>query len=245
MSARGALRSARQLTLAWLFCAISIPVIILLMAATLGRRKATLGAWCMRTWGRVMLAISGVTMRFDPGAREAIYSRRARVLTFNHSSTLDLFVGAALMPDGGVTIAKKELAYLPLIGQAVLLLDIVRIDRKDHQAATAKLKSLAERVVAQQLSVMIAPEGTRSKDGSLGKFKLGPFHLALQAGVPIVPIVIHGGPRLYPRGALSCAAGEVRIQLLPTVEVVGRPSEDAHALADQVRDGYAKALAAG
>lgn len=216
---------------------------IVLLAVTLGRRKATLGAALMRIWGRTMLWIAGARLEIDANARAELAQRRARVLTFNHSSTLDLFVGAALMPEGGVTIAKRELLRLPLIGQVVLLLDVVFVDRSDRKGATAALRATGERMRREKLSVMIAPEGTRSRGGELGRFKLGAFHLAIEAGVPIVPLVLHGCDQVFPRNALYCHGGTVRISMPAEMATDGCTAGDVHALADALRARYQDALA--
>ena len=247
------------MTLAWAFCALWLPVIAVLMLVTLGRRKDTLGAALMRIWGSGMLWIAGVRLQVDPEVRAELALRRARVMPFNHGSTLDLFIGAALMPAGGVTIVKRELMFVPLIGQVVLLLDIVMLDRRNRDRAAASLKAAGDRLRREKLSVFIAPEGTRAAGGQVGPFKLGAFHLAVEARVPIVPMVWHGAGRLLPLGAWHCRSGTVRISLLRemTMHLSGderQPTEasqhtqkpnDVHAMAATLRAAYQAALAAG
>jgi putative phosphoserine phosphatase/1-acylglycerol-3-phosphate O-acyltransferase len=237
-----AVRTVVQMLLAWLFCLVYLPLMGLLLAATLGRKKATLGAKLTRGWGKGMLRIAGVRLDVDPDVQAELAERRARVLTFNHSSTLDLFVGAALSPEGAVTIVKKEMRYVPLIGQVLFLIDVVCIDRSNRAGAAASLQAVADRLRTGRHSVMIAPEGTRSADGQLGPFKMGPFHLAVAAQVPIVPLVMHDCARLYPRTAWHSDPGVVRVSKLPEIATAGRSADEVHRLASDLRAAYLEAL---
>lgn len=238
----GAVRTVVQGVLAWLFCLVYLPMMGLLLAMTLGRKKATLGAKLTRGWGKGMLWITGVRLAVDADVQAELAQRRARVLTFNHSSTLDLFVGAALSPEGAVTIVKKEMKYVPLIGQVLFLIDVVCIDRSNRAGAAASLQAVADRLRTGRHSVMIAPEGTRSPDGKLGPFKMGPFHLAVAAQVPIVPLVLHDCARLYPRTAWHSEPGVVRVSMLPEIPTAGRAGDDVHPMAAELRNRYVEAL---
>ncbi len=235
-------RTVYQQTLAWLFCATYIPLMVVLLVVTLGRFKSTLGAVLMRGWGKGLLWISGVRLAIDHDVQQELAQRRGRVVTFNHCSTLDLFVGAALVPNGAIIVVKKELRYLPLIGQVIFLLDVVFVDRKNRESAAASLRAAGARLRQGRHTAMISPEGTRSPAGTVGPFKMGPFHLAVEAQVPLVPLVWHGCADLYPRHRVHCEPGVVRVSMLPEVPTAGRTSADVHALAAEVRAGYCKAL---
>jgi len=236
------LRAAKQAILVWLFCALYIPLMIVLLLVTLGRAKDTLGCALVRGWGYASSWLLGVKIAYTPAARAMMERREARVLTFNHNSTLDLMVGATMMCQGSVVIAKKELLYLPLIGQVILLLDVVRLARTNRQGATDTLKAVAKRIVDGRHSVLIAPEGTRSPNGKLGPFKLGPFHVAIAAQVPIYPIVIRGCADLMPRQARACLPGTVTFDVLPAIATAGLTAEDVRPLAERVRAAYLQAL---
>ena len=123
-------------------------------------------------------------------------------MPFNHASTLDIFIVQATLPDHGVPVAKREFIRVPLIGWTVYLLDFVLLDRKDRRRAAASLSRAAARITRERLSVVIAPEGTRSHTGELGPFKLGPMHLAVASHAPLVPMIIHGSARAMPHGQL-------------------------------------------
>ncbi len=236
------LRAAKQAILIWLFCALYIPTMIVLLLATLGLAKDTLGCALVRGWGYISSWLLGVQIEYTRAARAVMERREARVLTFNHSSTLDLMVGATMMCQGSIVIAKKELLYLPLIGQVILLLDVVRLARADRQGATGMLKAVAQRIVRGRHSVLISPEGTRSPDGKLGPFKLGPFHVAIAAQVPIYPLIIHGCAELWPRSAVACSPGKVVFDVLPPLPTAGLTADDVRTLADRLRAAYVQAL---
>ena len=239
----GLFRSIWQQTAIWLFCGTFIPLMALAMLVTLCRKRDTLGTRMSRMWGKTGLWIAGVTLAFDPTTLAELRTRTARVLLFNHSSSLDLLVGASLMHDGAVVVVKRELLSMPFIGWVLPLLDFVTIDRSNRQAAADSLAVAASRIASEKLTVMIAPEGTRSKDGSLGPFKMGPFHLAIAAGVPLLPVVMHNCAKLWPRGRAYCLAGVVRIEALPAIPTAGRTAADVHELADSARQAYERALA--
>jgi 1-acyl-sn-glycerol-3-phosphate acyltransferase len=236
---RRAWQTIRQQTLAWTFTPLYLAMMAVALTVTLGQKKDTLGTALMRGWGRVMLAIMGVRLDIDPETQAELSTRRARVLTFNHTSTLDLMLGAAITPEGTITIVKREMLYIPFIGQCMLLLDIVMINRRDRQSATSKLRAVGERIRNGRHTVMIAPEGTRSPDGKLQKFKMGAFHLAVEAQVPIVPLVWHDCATLYPRGAWHSQPGVVRVRKLPEVSTAGLTGDDVHGLAERLHAAYA------
>lgn len=138
----------------------------------------------------------------------------------NHTSLLDPPLLISTLPGRPVFIAKRELAGVPFLGWVIWLAEFIFIDRTDPQAARRSLEVAAERIRAGQ-SIMTFPEGTRSQDGRLLPFKKGTFHLALAAGVPIVPLAIHGGRDILPRGTWRVKGGGYRI----TVGQALRPEE--------------------
>lgn len=197
----------------------------------------------VRGWGYLMLAVCCCRLEFSAEARAALDVRAGRVITANHSSSLDLFVGAAFMPEAGVPIAKREMLWVPFIGLGLWAIGSVFLDRGDPERSHASLNEAAARVKRDQLQVVIAPEGTRSQDGSLGRFKLGAFHLARQAEIPILPLVLHGCARLWPRNQRAPTPGVVRITMLPEMRPERHGLEEPGALADELRAAYAAALA--
>jgi len=206
-------------------------------------RRATAGPRMVRTWGRTMSRIGRVEVRFTPRAQAALERREPRVLSFNHSSTLDVLTGAMVLPPGGVLVVKQEMRKVPLLGVACEKLGSVFLERGNRESAYKSLQSAAARVHKEQLQLLISPEGTRSATGELGRFKLGAFHLAAIARVPILPVVLHNHFALWPQGQLAPHPGTVWIDTLEPIWI--REDEDARAVADDLRARYERALADG
>ncbi|MCB9738525.1 MAG: 1-acyl-sn-glycerol-3-phosphate acyltransferase [Deltaproteobacteria bacterium] len=235
-----------RVSLGRLVSIVVLPAIILSLLPLSLERRLVLGPRLARIWGRMMLAFCGIRLRLTPAARDVLENRAPRVLTLNHSSTLDLFAGGAFYPEGCVTIAKAELRKVPLLGPATVLLGMVYIDRSDAGSARASLHAAAARVVAERLVVLISPEGTRNKTPGLLPFKTGAFELAAAAGVPVVPLVWHGCRELWPMGAVGPWPGEVVVDALEPLTVDKDADRAAlRAVADRLRERYEVALAAG
>lgn len=229
----------------WGFNFVFLPTVVVALLATSGRRRQDRATRLVRWWGRTTLAIFGVRLLVPPEIAAQLAERQRRVLTFNHSSTLDICLMTALWPAGGVAVVKRELLHLPLMGQAIALLDFIPLHRGNAQVAQASLQAAAERMRRDDLTVMIAPEGTRSRDGSLQPFKLGAFHLAAQADAPIVPLVLHGVPQVWPRSQWYARPGVVRAELLaPWPSGAEADSVALHGRAEQLRSAYLAALQA-
>ena len=128
--------------------------------------------WCLpRTWGRVPLWWHGV--KVDVTGEENLEFEGPRLLLFNHVSLLDLLIMAAHCPENSIVIHKKELLKIPGLGIGLKSLGMIAIDRKDTKSAIASMNSAAERIRENGESVIMAPEGTRSRKGGLQRFKKG------------------------------------------------------------------------
>ncbi len=217
---------------------------VLMMATTLlslGTLSHVVGRPLLRLWGRGMLGILGVHL--DVRGREHLRGRVGRIVPFNHASTLDIFIVQALLPDGGVPVAKREFIRVPIVGWVVYLLDFILLDRSDRTRAAASLRRAAARIVRERLSVIIAPEGTRSRTGVLGPFKLGPMHLAVASHAPIVPMVIAGSNRCMPHGQLWSRPGTVIVELQPPIDTTDYTLDNLHERTEALRDRFIAALA--
>jgi WS/DGAT/MGAT family acyltransferase len=210
---------------------------LLLGAATGSRRDAVdLGTTLA---GELGSALAGV--RLDVQGAEHLVTRPA-VFLFNHQSQLDVLVLAKLLRGGFTGVAKKELANSPGFGLMFRLADVAFVDRHDNAQARAALASAVQRL-RDGISLVIAPEGTRSATPALGQFKKGAFHVALQAGVPIVPIVIRNSGELMWRGATTIHAGTVQVVVLPPVATGGWDPADLDDHVRAVRGQYLATLA--
>nr|WP_281371701.1 HAD-IB family hydrolase [Petropleomorpha daqingensis] len=189
--------------------------------------------------GELGSALAGV--RLEVQGAEHLAARPA-VFLFNHQSQLDVLVLAKLLHGGITGVAKKELAHAPGFGLAFRLADVAFVDRGDKDQARKALEPAVQRL-KEGLSLVIAPEGTRSATPSLGPFKKGAFHVAMQAGVPIVPIVIRNAGELMWRGAATLHPGTVQVRVLPPIPTEGWSPEGLDEKVGEVRAAYVDALA--
>ena len=174
---------------------------VVLGAVTGSRREAVdLGTTLAGELGSVLAGV-----RLDVHGAEHLATRPA-VFLFNHQSQLDVLILAKLLHGGFTGVAKKELARDPGFGLVFRLADVAFVDRHDTAQARKALEPAVQQL-RDGISLVIAPEGTRSATPALGPFKKGAFHVAMQAGVPIVPIVIRNAGELMWRDATTHPPG--------------------------------------
>src|SRR5262249_25621169 len=159
-----------------------------------GREAVDLGTTFAGELGSML---AGVRLEVYGGEHLAT---RPAVFLFNHQSQLDVLILAKLLHGGFTGVAKKELARSPGFGLMFRLADVAFVDRHDHDQAVKALGPAVQKL-RDGISLVIAPEGTRSPTPALGPFKKGAFHVAMEAGVPIVPIVIRNSGELMWRSA--------------------------------------------
>jgi 1-acyl-sn-glycerol-3-phosphate acyltransferase len=138
------------------------------------------------------------------------------IFAANHASTLDPCVLLPEIPRRVSALVKKELFRIPIFSPGMRLAQIVSVDRADREAAAASVNR-ATALLKTGLSFAIFPEGTRSPDGRLRPFKKGAFIIAIEAGVPIVPVSVAGTQSLMPKGAWIVHPGEVTVRFSPAV----------------------------
>ncbi|MGW0996367.1 HAD-IB family hydrolase [Streptomyces sp. NPDC002523] len=179
------------------------------------------------------LALGGVTL--DVIGENNLWTRRPAVFMFNHQSSLDMLVIGDLLSRDCTGVAKKELAHDPRFAPIGWLIDVVYIDRAHTQQAKKALQPAVSKL-RDGISIAIAPEGTRSPTPTLGPFKKGGFHIAVQAGVPIVPIVIRNTGELMWRNSFWLHPGIVDVAVLEPVPTSGWTTDDLDELDDHVAD---------
>ena len=213
----GGIRGVLGLLLSWPLLAILTTLWPLVAVLTFRIGVSEYRHHFMRTFGRVHLFLVGVKIRVKNPER--LTRRESRIITFNHCSQLDMFLGAAVVPPGGLPLMKKELLYVPILGWGMWAFRLPTVDRSRPSRARASLSALARHIKEKRGSLMISPEGTRSADGSLGSFKMGAFHLANDFNAPIVPVVIRGAHECLPLGSWFVRPGIVEIEVLEAIGV--------------------------
>jgi 1-acyl-sn-glycerol-3-phosphate acyltransferase len=201
-----------------------------------GRATRAIGG----AWSRALLRLLGVDVAVrgleNAPAGPAVYAA-------NHGSALDVLVVFGHLPIDFRIVYKRSLSLVPLLGWSIRLGGHVPIDRGHAFRARRSLEAAARRIRAGT-SVVVFPEGTRSPDSTVRRFKRGSFSLALEAGVPVVPVSLAGVKRVAPHGLASLRPGLVRVAIAPPLAVAGRSPGEAEALAEEVRRVVAAGCAA-
>jgi len=164
------------------------------------------------------------------------------VIVANHQSMLDILQLGPVFPRATVIMSKKELRWVPMLGVFMMLGGTVFVDRSNHQRAIASLEEAGETMKRRKNSLWIFPEGTRrlEEKPDLKPFKKGAFHIAIKAGLPIVPIVFENYWKIYHQGVFN--SGTVKVKVLPPIETTGLGPEDVADLAIRTREIMLKSL---
>jgi len=234
-----------RISIAGLVMVIASVLFFMLMIPLLPWRVARI--YCCNVYGTV----AGRTMVWASGAqpifhdRDKAVSQKPAIFISNHSSTLDMWVGMWVCPMGGCGLAKKEIRYVPGVGQLYLLSGHPMIDRSNRERAISTMADVARFIKQNGLSLWIWPEGTRSRDGRLQPFKKGFVHAALATGLPIVPIVVHNAAKIFPRGKLKFNPGPLDIEVLDSIPTDDWTLESIDDHVERVRDIVASTLEKG
>jgi putative phosphoserine phosphatase / 1-acylglycerol-3-phosphate O-acyltransferase len=190
-------------------------------------------------WPKLVLTLGSVELNVT-GA-ENLVVRRPAVFIFNHRNSFDVFVTAALVRENWTAVGKKELEHDPIVSVIGRIVDAAFIDRDDPIAAIDGLQKVEE-LARNGLSIIIAPEGTRTESATVGTFKKGPFRIAMSAKVPVVPIVIRNADDVAARHSVVLHPGTVDVAVLPPITVADWTLADLDAHIEGVRQLYVDAL---
>lgn len=195
------------------------------------RRTPIVDVWAP-TWGRVVLRMVGVDLEIR--GREHLRTT-SQVVICNHTSALDIPLFAALGPPGMIHLGKREIRWIPGFNLVWWVTRGVFVDRSNPLNADAALAGVIASMNAGPRTVVLAPEGTRSRDGTVGRFRLGAWRVARATGSPIVPCVVRGARMCLPAGAWLVSPGPVTIDVMEPVVV---DEGDLGAQADTLRARY-------
>ena len=193
----------------------------------------------INTWVELACAAIGIDVRVR--GREHVWSQRPAVFIYNHQCSADSIIVPKVLERDFVGVAKKEAAEAPLYGSFMKAVGTVLIDRSDSAQAKADLEP-AMKALREGQSIVIAPEGTRSNSTQLGAFKKGAFHIAMQAGVPIVPFVVHNAIDIAPPGAKVYRAATVEVEVLPPISTDGWTAANLESNIGKVRSLFLERL---
>lgn len=221
-------------TVFFLIPAITVYTIVLgtlSIGSSLFERNGHFAHWCARTWSRLILWTTGVRVevvgldRLEPG--------RTYVFASNHQSIYDIPILFWSVPYQLRIIAKESLGKFPILGWHLSRTGHMLVDRK--RPDRAKIFSWASRLTSRGLSLIVFPEGTRSRDGRVAPFKGLSFFLALEAGLPVVPLSVVGSRHVMLKGRLATYPGEVRLVIHEPIETNTLAGTDPREFGERVR----------
>lgn len=225
-------------TVFWLIPAITVYTIVLgtlSLASTLAGGHGHFAHRCAQWWSWLILATTGVRVRVE--GLERLVPGTTYVFVSNHQSIYDIPVLFGSLPYQLRIIAKASLGRFPFLGWHLqrtghMLVDRARPDR-------AGIFAWAKALPSRGLSLIVFPEGTRSRDGVVLPFKAGSLVAAVQAGIPIVPLSVVGSRHVMRKGELTTSPGDVRLIVhapVPTIAAAEPDPDELRALASRVRD---------
>ncbi len=209
---------------------------IVSLVSTLVDRRGHFAHRCARAWSWLILKTTGVTVEvhgdLPPDGRSYVFAS-------NHQSIYDIPVLFWTIAMQLRIIAKASLGSFPFLGWHLQRAGHLLVDRENPGAGVLKKM---QRMIAQQASLIIFPEGTRSRDGVVGRFKGGVFLLAIDSSLPVVPVSVSGSRHVMLKGRLMTCPGHVRVTLHAPIETAGMTRADARALGVRVHDVVAAAV---
>jgi|KBSSwiStaDraftv2_1062776.scaffolds.fasta_scaffold183772_2 1-acyl-sn-glycerol-3-phosphate acyltransferase len=222
------------------FAAVTIPLALLTTAFGLVDRHGKLVYRINQFWTWILLRLGGVILRVR--GLENIDPQLPYIFMVNHQSNVDIPVLVqSLIPFQLRWIAKKELLRVPFFGWAMWATKHIIVDRSNPLDAVRSLGRAKERIAAG-VSIVVFPEGTRSRDGKLQRFKKGGFLLAVKTDTSIVPVTINGSRQVLPAGAWRLRPGTIEVIVDKPVSTEGFRPGNLRVLSDQVHQRIAANL---
>jgi len=223
-------------TVFFLIPAISVYTIVLgtlSILSTFVDRRGHAAHWCARAWAWLILATTGVEVGLS--GLDRVKRGETYVFISNHQSIYDIPVIFASLPFQLRIISKESLGRFPFLGWHLRRAGHLLVDRRNPDRSG--ILNRWRRLVADRISLVIFPEGTRSADGHVGRFKAGSFLLALEAGLTIVPLSISGSRQVMQKGRLTTRPGRVILHIhepVVTPKIESPSITDARELAAKI-----------
>ena len=222
------IKSVIVVPLFWVFTILVSAAFLFVMAL----RFRGAGEALVQLWSRAFLAVAPVrwvvsgTEHIEPGTQYFFLS--------NHLSNFDVPLLFRAIPTPIRYLAKKELYRIPVFAQALRVAGIVKIDRGAGVTSYAAINEGVARAKENGYSLIVFPEGTRSRDGDLHPFKKGAFRMAISTGLPVVPVTVNGTWQVWPPGSKLFYKGDAGVVIHEPVETTGMTPDDIDALRSKV-----------
>jgi 1-acyl-sn-glycerol-3-phosphate acyltransferase len=194
-----------------------------------------------RWWAKIQLLVSGVRVKVK--GLEHLDKESPYIYMSNHQGSYDIFALLSYLPVQFRWIAKKELFAIPILGWAMRAANYISIDRSGKRKALESIERAASKIKGG-VSVVIFPEGTRSRDGSIQPFKRGGFTLAIKSGVPILPITINGSWDVMPKESMRVRPGEIQVTIDSAIKTAPYSLRERNVLMEKIRGILERNLAA-
>jgi 1-acyl-sn-glycerol-3-phosphate acyltransferase len=220
-------------TVFFLIPAIALYTIVLgtlSIGSSLFDKSGRFAHWCARTWSRLILQTTGVNV--EVRGLDRLEPERTYIFVANHQSIFDIPILFWSLPYQLRIIAKASLGNFPFLGWHLRRSGHMLVDRRHPGRAVF---GWASRLMSNGLSLIVFPEGTRSRDGRVAPFKGGSFYLALEAGLPVVPLSVIGSRHVMLKGRLAAHPGDVRLVIHDPIETAGLDRSQARSFAERVR----------
>ena len=230
------LRGVFLLTFWFTAIAVLAPFLILLCLIT---KNENMIYSPVRLFVRLGLALVGV--KIEVTGLDQLDPKQTYIFTPNHQSLIEVPLFVTYLGRNPAYLGKKEIFKYPIFGTGIRLIGAVPVDRSNSAAAVESAK-LATENLRRGKSYVVYPEGTRSKDGGLQQFKKGAFMMAIDAGVPIVPITISGATRIMPKGEVKVFPSTVRVTIHEPLSTEGYSKENVVELMNRTREKVFSAL---
>lgn len=201
------------------------------LCSTVFDRTGNFAHGCARTWARWILKTTGVRVHVD--GLEHLDTDRSYVFAANHQSIYDIPILFASVPAQLRIVAKASLGRIPFMGWHLRRAGHLLVDRRNPGPDIVRKM---RRLVGESSSLIVFPEGTRSVDGSVARFKKGSFLVAIDAGLPVVPVSIAGSRHVMKKGRLMVCPGDVRLTIHAPLPTAGVPRTGVVEFADRVRE---------
>jgi 1-acyl-sn-glycerol-3-phosphate acyltransferase len=205
-----------------LVCLVLILVAGVCLVGSLGLLRWPIIRVVCRAFGRSGLWLAGI--RLEITGQEHLEETRPRVMIQNHGSMLDFLVAAVLAPPRILVVTKKSVRWLFPLNIGLWVVGTIFVDRKRRGSSVERLRKISGVIARSKRTIVLSPEGTRTRTGELLPFKSGSFHIAQQAIAEIVPVVIHGAFDLCPPDGIKIRPGTLKVEVK---EPIPAPPADA------------------
>ncbi len=191
-----------------------------------------------RLWGRWVLWSTGINYTIT--GLQNLEPNQQYIFVSNHESALDIPLCVAGLPYNNVFLAKKELFKIPIFGWAMHAAGMVRVNRQNREKAKKSIDRALKQISKTDISIMIYPEGTRTRTGDLLPFKKGSFLLAVKSGLPVVPITVKGMFTILSKHSFRLSPGKVELIIDKPITTSELSEDDRDYLLEKTRNSIQK-----